>query len=340
MQSCSIASPVSGTRRPSVGWWSATGRSVLRACRRVLRCEHDVQDVFQATFLVLAGKAGKIGWGLSVRAWLHSVAIRLALHARARSGRRRTRERSLGVAPHGRSSPERRSAPGDRAQGASPRARRGPSPASREIPGAGRALLPRGQDERRGRTRAGMALGVDVAAAGAGPLSPEASTGADGTDRPGTGRRRDVAPAIALPNRHPDNLRRPRSGRSIEVVRPMPHAGIDADGILQRLVRGNGDSPGREQIEALARNSVRVAEQFLGTIRARTAASGDSIAEQMREAAEGLGRAVRDGRSRGDAGDGSPARRGVHPVPRGLPRRAQRLWSPVSAVDRMNSSAG
>ena len=73
------------------------GPMVLRACRRVLRCEHDVQDVFQATFLVLAGKAGKVGWGLSVRAWLNSVAIRLALHARARSGRRKIREVSLSV---------------------------------------------------------------------------------------------------------------------------------------------------------------------------------------------------------------------------------------------------
>ena len=238
------------------------GPMVLRACRRVLRCEHDVQDVFQATFLVLAGKAGKVGWGLSVRAWLNSVAIRLAL---ACTSAIRAAEDPGTVArrgPHGRSSPERRSAPGDRAQGASPRARRGPSPASREIPGAGRALLPRGQDERRGRTRAGMALGFDVAAAGAGPLSPEASTGADGTDPPGTGRCRDVAPA----SRSRTTSGQPETapvGRSIEVARPMPHAEIDADGILQRLVRGDGDSPGREQIEALARNSVRVAEQFL-----------------------------------------------------------------------------
>ena len=50
---------------------------------------------------------------------------------------------------------------------------------------------------------------------------------------------------------------------STQIVRPIAHRDIDADGILGRLVRGDGDSPGREQIEALARNSVRASEQLL-----------------------------------------------------------------------------
>src|SRR5262249_55118075 len=74
------------------------GPAVLRACRRVLSCEHDVQDVFQATFLVLAGKAGKGGWGFSGRAWVRSVAVRLALPPGARARGRGDGERPMGAA--------------------------------------------------------------------------------------------------------------------------------------------------------------------------------------------------------------------------------------------------
>ncbi len=36
------------------------GPMVLRVCRRILRDPHDVEDAFQATFLVLVRKAGSI----------------------------------------------------------------------------------------------------------------------------------------------------------------------------------------------------------------------------------------------------------------------------------------
>jgi RNA polymerase sigma-70 factor (ECF subfamily) len=68
---------------------------VLKVCRRFLPSEHDVEDVFQATFLVLAVKAGDISWNESVGGWLHSVARRLALNARAGASRRRSRERPI-----------------------------------------------------------------------------------------------------------------------------------------------------------------------------------------------------------------------------------------------------
>jgi RNA polymerase sigma-70 factor (ECF subfamily) len=73
------------------------GPAVRRACRRVLASEQDVDDVFQATFLVLAHKAGSVRWDGSIVAWLHAVARRLALHLRARAGSRKTRELPLGT---------------------------------------------------------------------------------------------------------------------------------------------------------------------------------------------------------------------------------------------------
>lgn len=71
------------------------GPAVLSVCRRFLRSEHDVEDVFQSTFLVLAEKAPRIAWQESVEAWLRDVARRLALHARTGVTRRQSREKSM-----------------------------------------------------------------------------------------------------------------------------------------------------------------------------------------------------------------------------------------------------
>jgi RNA polymerase sigma-70 factor (ECF subfamily) len=71
------------------------GPRVLAVCRRVLRDEHHAEDVFQATFLVLAQKAAAVRWQESLHPWLQAVAYRLALHARAAA--RRRRERPVGA---------------------------------------------------------------------------------------------------------------------------------------------------------------------------------------------------------------------------------------------------
>ena len=64
------------------------GPLVLSVCRRVLGRGPDLEDVFQATFLVLARKARSIRKRASVGSWLHGVALRLALHQKAQRGRR------------------------------------------------------------------------------------------------------------------------------------------------------------------------------------------------------------------------------------------------------------
>jgi RNA polymerase sigma factor (sigma-70 family) len=73
------------------------GAMVLGVCRRVLGNHDAAEDAFQATFLVLARKAGAIARREQLASWLHGVARRAALDARARATRQAAREKRLGA---------------------------------------------------------------------------------------------------------------------------------------------------------------------------------------------------------------------------------------------------
>jgi len=76
------------------------GAMVLAVARTVLHHRQDAEDVLQATFLVLARRAGSVRKQGSAGSWLHGVAYRLALKARtAAAARHRLESRAPARAP-------------------------------------------------------------------------------------------------------------------------------------------------------------------------------------------------------------------------------------------------
>jgi RNA polymerase sigma factor (sigma-70 family) len=74
------------------------GPLVWGVCRRVLD-QHDAEDAFQATFLVLFRKAASIRHAEKLPSWLHGVARQTALQLRRGITRRRVRERPITHVP-------------------------------------------------------------------------------------------------------------------------------------------------------------------------------------------------------------------------------------------------
>jgi RNA polymerase sigma factor (sigma-70 family) len=72
------------------------GPMVLSVCQQVLKDQHDADDAFQATFVVLVRKARHLNLTGSLGPWLHGVALRVARCARSTKFRRQTHERRAG----------------------------------------------------------------------------------------------------------------------------------------------------------------------------------------------------------------------------------------------------
>ena len=71
------------------------GPMVLGVCRRMLGDSHQVEDVFQATFLVLVRKAAALRSRDRVGNWLYGVATRLALKARSTAARQAVKQSEI-----------------------------------------------------------------------------------------------------------------------------------------------------------------------------------------------------------------------------------------------------
>jgi Sigma-70 region 2 len=84
------------------------GPMVVAVCRGILRNPQDVEDAFQATFLVLVRKARTLWVSDSLPAWLYQVSVLIAIQARSDTLRRREQARALSAAPPAR----RRRVPG------------------------------------------------------------------------------------------------------------------------------------------------------------------------------------------------------------------------------------
>jgi RNA polymerase sigma factor (sigma-70 family) len=75
------------------------GPMVMGVCRRVLGDYHESEDAFQATFIVLIRKRHSLLLRKSLGAWLHGVALRVAMKAKLMSPRRKAESAILNEDP-------------------------------------------------------------------------------------------------------------------------------------------------------------------------------------------------------------------------------------------------
>ena len=128
------------------------GPMVLAVCRRMLINQTDVEDAFQATFLVLVRRARQLGPRDAIGPWLYGVATRVALRARCEAARRRRVEP---LPPDLTAIGDERDGAADREIGAGPRP--GAVSLAVEVSPSHRPVLSRGPDTRRGGPAAQVA---------------------------------------------------------------------------------------------------------------------------------------------------------------------------------------
>jgi RNA polymerase sigma-70 factor (ECF subfamily) len=281
------------------------GPLVLAVCRRILPNFHDAEEVFQATFLLLARKADVVSWTDSVEGWLFAAARRLALRARAGACRRRNRERpffSLSLAR-----PER-------AGGALPEryhplcdseveiARRDMSQALRgalgQLPEQYRAVVELCYLEGKTSQEAARQLGWP-----AGSMSRRLKRARSLL------RHRLVQMGITLifltcasyailaawPKAAPNQMIGPTRGAPTRCFQATYPPQADLPAMLQRILRSGQITESREQVGVLARTAGRVAVRTAGEAPQARSALWLDQAERMRLASLDLGEAARFG---------------------------------------------
>ena len=138
------------------------GPMVMGLCRSILQNHHDVEDAFQATFLVLAMRSRGIKRESSVASWLYKVAYRTAMRAAKRRQRQRGARRSIGSGGRQR----RRSPAVDPLALLANHSARRTGGVAEQLSGAFGALLLGRQNPPPGGCRVGMHRGFDQVASG------------------------------------------------------------------------------------------------------------------------------------------------------------------------------
>ncbi len=195
------------------------GPMVRGVCRRSLGDPRDVEDAFQATFLVLLRKAGGLRDPEAIGPWLYGVAYRVSARIRARAVRRPARERRAAPEP-GRAA-GRQPGTGRAAEDA----RRGDRPTAGEVSPAGGAVLRGGPDARGGGASAEVHGGERPGPAGPGASEAPGAAGAPRAWRRPSGWRDWRASARRPRSRCRRRWRRRRPPRSRAPRRPRRSRG-------------------------------------------------------------------------------------------------------------------
>jgi len=284
------------------------GPLVQRVCRGLLRDERDVEDVYQATFLLLATRAGDVSWQASAGGWLRDAARRLALRARSEAARRRSREAPASSFGETLNFEEAAAAPalGRAAVGSAfaddlerMEASRALDAAVGELPDKYRDPVVLCYFEGKTNHEAALQLGYPV---GSMSRRLERARGMLRKRLIGCGVSLALALCLISLLSHPANQPNNRQGLDLEPIRnamalfdPALSGQPDLGELLESLERKDGDSIDRGRVDRAAELAALIADRIEAKGPAGREASWRRGVGQMRLAALELSRASRDG---------------------------------------------